>query len=103
VKHIDMKIQDELSFTACLRELAIGESASDRKKMIGDALHGGDDHGDSGCLRGGANEARRMEHAVRTKKRAAAKLEGDNVAGVLGCPADTMHAMVQRSGVWFCR
>src|SRR6266851_268278 len=42
VKHIDMKIQDELSFTACLRELAIGESASDRKKMIGDALHGGD-------------------------------------------------------------
>jgi len=103
VKHIEVKIQDELGFASGMRELAIGESASDRKKMIGDPLHGGDDHGDSGCLDGGTDEARRMEHAVRTKKRAAAKLEGDNVSGLLGCPAGAIHAMVQRGEARFRR
>jgi len=52
--------------------------------MISDALHGGDDHGDAGCLRGGANEACGMEHAFRTEERTAAKLEGDDVPGCLG-------------------
>jgi len=54
--------------------------------MISDALHGGDDHGDAGCLRGGANEACGMEHAFRTEERTAAKLEGDDVPGCLGTP-----------------
>ena len=55
MKHIEVKIQDELGFAAGVREFAIAERASDRKKMIGNAFHGGDDHGDGRCLRGGAN------------------------------------------------
>jgi len=103
MKDIEVKIQDELGFAAGVCELAIGEGASDRKKMIGDPLHGGDDHGDSRYLDGGANEACGVEHAVRTKKRAAAKLESDNVSGLLGCPASAMHSMVQRGEARFCR
>ncbi len=68
VKHIEVEIQEELGFAAGVREFAIGECTSNGKKMIGDALHGGDDHGDAGRLRGGANESRGMEHAVRTEK-----------------------------------
>jgi len=68
------------------------------RKMISDALHGGDDHGDAGCLRGGANEACGMEHAFRTEERTAAKLEGDDVPGLFRYPAGAMHAMAQRRG-----
>jgi len=49
-------------------ELAIGESASNGKEMIGYALHAETTHDDVGCPRGGANEACGMEHAVRTEK-----------------------------------
>jgi hypothetical protein len=98
VKHVEVKVQDELGFAATVREFAIGESASDGKKMISDALHGGDDHGDAGCLRGGANEACGMEHAFRTEERTAAKLEGDDVPGLFRYPAGAMHAMAQRGG-----
>ena len=48
VHRIEVKVQDELSFAAGRGELAIGKSASDGKKMIGDALHGGNDHRDAG-------------------------------------------------------
>jgi len=85
-KHHEVKIHDEFGFAAGMRELAIGESASNRKEMIGYALHGGDDHDDVGCPRGGANEACGMEHAVRTEKRTAAELEGDEVPALLACP-----------------
>jgi len=50
-----VKIQKQLSFAAGMRELAIGERVSDGEKMIGDTLHGGDDHGDAGSFYGGAN------------------------------------------------
>jgi hypothetical protein len=103
MKDIEVKSQDELGLAAGVCELAIGERASDRKKMIGDALHGGDDHGDSRCLDSGANEACGVEHAVRTEKRAAAKLEGDNVSGLLGCPVGAMQAMVRCGGARFRR
>jgi len=101
VEDIEVKVQDKLGFAAGVREFAIGESASDGKKMIGDALHGGDDHGDAGCLRGGANETRSMEHAFRTEERTAAKLESDDVPGLFRYPAGAMHTMVQRSRACF--
>jgi hypothetical protein len=91
VKHIDVKIQKEFSLAAGVHELAIGERVSDGEKMIGDALHGGNDHGDAGSFRGGANEARGVEHAIGAKKRAAAELEGDDVAGLLVLPAYAMR------------
>ena len=84
-----------------MREFAIGERSSNGKKMIGDALHGGDDHGDAGCLSGGANEACSMEHAVRTEKRAAAELEGDDVSVLLVRAAEVMHSLVQLDGASF--
>jgi len=98
VKHVEVKVQDELGFAAGVREFAIGKSPRDGKEVIGDALHGGDDHGDAGCLRGVANEARGMEHAFRAEKRTAAKLEGDDVPGLFTYPAGAMHAMAQRGG-----
>jgi len=55
VKHVEVKIQKQLSFAAGMRELAIGERVSDGEKMIGDTLHGGDDHGDAGSFYGGEN------------------------------------------------
>jgi len=91
VKHAEVKIQKEFGFAAGMREFAINERASDGEKMIGDALHGGDDHGDAGSLRGGANETRGMEHAIGAKKRAAAELEGNDVAGLLVFPAGAKH------------
>jgi hypothetical protein len=60
---------------------------SDGEKMIGDALHGGDDHDDAGSFRGVANKARGVEHTIGTEKRAAAELEGNHVAGLLVLPA----------------
>src|SRR5712671_4900310 len=51
-KHIKVKMQYEFGFAAGMCELAIGKSTGDREKMIGDALHGGDDHGDARCPRG---------------------------------------------------
>jgi hypothetical protein len=101
VKHIEVKIQDELGFAASVGGLAIGESASNGKKMIGDALHGGDNHGDGGRAGSGANKACGMEHAVRTEERAAAELEGDNVPALLAHPPGVMHSIVQRGGAWF--
>jgi hypothetical protein len=101
VKHVEVKVQDELGFAAGVREFGIGKSPSDGKKMIGDALHGGDDYGDAGCLRGGANEACGMEHTAGTEERTAAKLEGDDVPGLFRYPAGAMHAMVQRGRAWF--
>jgi len=55
VKHVEVKIQEQLGFAAGVSELAIGERVSDGEKMIGDALHGRDDHGDAGSFRGGEN------------------------------------------------
>jgi hypothetical protein len=68
VKHIEVQIEDELGFAACMREFAICESASNGQKMIGNALHGGNDDSNTGVLRGGVNEARGMEHALRSEK-----------------------------------
>jgi len=101
VKHIKVKKQDELGCAAGMRELAIGESTSNRKEMIGDALHRGDDHDDAGCPRGGANKTCSMEHAARTEKRTAAELEGDDVPALLARAAGVMHSLVQLSGASF--
>jgi len=67
VKHVEMKIEDELGFTAGVREFAIGESAGNGEKMIGDALHGGNDDDDTGGLRGGVDKTGGMEHAFRAE------------------------------------
>src|SRR5260370_6046456 len=91
VKHIEVKIQNQLGFVAGMRELAARESSGNGKEMVGDALHGGDDHRDIGCLRGGTNQARGVEHAGRTPKRNAAKLDSDVVQGLFGYPAGVMH------------
>src|SRR5437588_11421801 len=74
VKHIEVKIQDELGFMAGVGRFAAGERPRNGKEMVGDALHGGDNHGDIGRSRGGLNKARSMEHAVRAEKRTAAEL-----------------------------
>jgi hypothetical protein len=90
-KHSKVKVQKEFGFAASVREFAVGESVSDGKKMIGDALHGGDDYCDAGNFRGVANEARSVEHAIGAEQRAAAELEGDDMAGLLIFPADAMR------------
>src|SRR5207253_7446311 len=77
-KHIEVNIQDELGFMAGVGKFAAGERSCNGKEMVGDALHGGDNHGDIGRSRGGLNKARSMEHAVRTEKRTAAELESDD-------------------------
>jgi hypothetical protein len=101
VENIEMETEDDFGFAAGVGELAIGEGASDGQKMIGDALHGGDDHGDVGSLRCRANEACGMEHAVRAKKRAAAKLAGEDSWPFLTYPAGVVQAVAQRSGDTF--
>jgi len=76
---IEVEFQEIFDFAAGVDEFSIGESASDGKKMIGDAFHRGDDDGDVRDGRGGADETRGVEHALCTEKRAAAKFEGDDV------------------------
>ncbi len=63
-----MEIEYELGFTAGVRDSATGKSARDGQKMIGDALHSGNDDGDTGGQSGGVNEASGMEHALRSEK-----------------------------------
>jgi len=55
VKHAEVKIQKEFGFAAGIREFAINERVCGGEKTIGDALHGGDNHGDERSLRGDAN------------------------------------------------
>jgi len=102
MQDVKVEIEYELGFTAGVRDSATGKSARDGQKMIGDALHSGNDDGDTGGTSGGVNEARGMEHAARTEKRTAAKLESDDVADLFGFPAGAMHAMAQRGGAGFC-
>jgi len=83
LEDVEVKIQNEFGFAAGVRELAIGESASNGKQMIGDALHGGDDDGDARFLGCGTDETRGVEHAFRAEKRTAAELEGDRVLALL--------------------
>src|SRR5260370_22990286 len=71
VKHIEVKIQNQLGFVAGMRELAARESSGNGKEMVGDALHGGDHHRGIWCLRGGTNAGRGMAAAVRTAQRTA--------------------------------
>src|SRR5690242_11241237 len=87
VKHIEVKIQDELGFMAGVGKFAAGERPRNGKEMVGDALHRGDNHGDIGRPRGGSNKARSMEHAVRAEKRTAAELESDDLRELPGYPA----------------
>jgi len=71
------------------------------RKMISDALQGGDDHGDAGVSRR-RDEACGMEHAFRTEERTAAKLEGRRRSGVvLGTPPAQCTRMAQRRGACF--
>jgi len=87
VKNIEVESQDELGLAARAGQFAIGKSASGGEKMIGDALHRGDDQSDVGCPRGVTNETGGMKHALRTEKRAAAELEGDDVSALMACLA----------------
>jgi hypothetical protein len=94
-------MEQELGFATGVAEFASGKRVSDGEKTVSDALHGGDDDADAGSLRGVANEARGVEHAIGTEQRAAAELEGDNVARLLEDPAGGMHSMVQSGGAAF--
>src|SRR5207244_11068277 len=93
-KHIEVNIQDEHGFMAGVGKFAASERSSNGKEMVGDALHGGDNHGDIGRSRGGSNEACGMEHAVCTEKRTAAELESDDLPNLPGYPASVMHEFV---------
>src|SRR2546423_3016918 len=93
-KHIEVKIQDEFGFMTGVSELAASERPSNRKKMVGDALHCGNNHGDTGQPGGCSNETRRVEHAVRTEKRTAAELESGDLPELPGYPACAMHDFV---------
>src|SRR5436189_276550 len=81
-------------FMAGVAELAARERSRNGKEMVGDALHGGDNHGDIGRSSGGSNEACGMEHAVCTEKRTAAELESDDLPNLPGYPASVMHEFV---------
>ncbi|PYU63146.1 MAG: hypothetical protein DMG56_10560 [Acidobacteria bacterium] len=61
--------------------------------MVGEALHGGDHHGNAGCPPGGENKTCGMEHAVRTEKRTAAEFEGYDVALWLARPTGPMYSL----------
>jgi hypothetical protein len=94
----DFKVegQKSLGFTAGVSEFAVCKGVSDGKKMIGDALHGGDDDGDVGAGCGAADQTRRVEHALRAQQRAAAKLEGHNIQRLGGRRAGAMHGASSR-------
>jgi hypothetical protein len=98
---IEVEFQEIFDFAAGVDEFSIGESASDGKKMIGDAFHRGDDDGDVRDGRGGADETRGVEHALRTEKRAAAEFEGDDVKRSRAAPPGAMIAIDQRGGAAF--
>jgi hypothetical protein len=103
VKHVEVKVQDELGFAAAVREFAIGKSARDGKKMIGDALHRRDDDSDLGGGCGAADETRGVEHPRRTEQRAAAKFEGDDIQRPRANYAGAAIAVRQRCGDTFRR
>src|SRR6266403_1571892 len=98
---IEVEFQEIFDFASGVDEFSIGESASDGKKMIGNAFHRGDDDGDVRNGRGAADETRGVEHALCAEKRAAAKFEGDDVQRLRGDPAGANAAFVQRGGVAF--
>jgi len=75
-------------------KFAAGERSCNGKEMVGDTLHGGDNHGDIGRSRGGLNKARSMEHAVRAEKRTAAELESDDIRELAGHPAGVVNDFV---------
>jgi hypothetical protein len=68
LENVEMQSQEVFEFAAGVSELSPGKSVGDGKKMIGDALHGGDDYGDirGGC--GAADQTRGVEHALRTEQ-----------------------------------
>jgi hypothetical protein len=94
VEHIEVKIQEKLGFVASVGEFTAGKRPRNGKEMVSDALHGGDDHGDTGQPGGGSNEACGMEHAVRTEKRTAAKFEGDDLSRLPAYPASVVNDLV---------
>src|SRR6266581_3405925 len=47
VQDVKMEIQNDSGFLARTSELAIGKGVGDGEQMIGDALHGGNDHGNT--------------------------------------------------------
>src|SRR6266478_6581227 len=98
---IEVERQEVFDFAAGVDEFSIGESAGDGEKMIGDALHGGDDDGDVRDGRGATDETRGMEHALRAEKRASAKFKGDDVQRLRADPAGAYAAFVQRGGAAF--
>ncbi len=69
---------------ASVGEFAVRERPRNGKEMVGDALHGGDNHDDIGRPGGGPNEACGVEHTVRTEKRTAAELERDDLPELPG-------------------
>src|SRR5260370_293125 len=83
MKHIEVKVQDELGFAAGGREFAIGKSARGGKQMIGGALHGGGDHGDGGGLRRGASTDPGSGHSLLSRSRGNrhGRLGGNSLGG----------------------
>jgi hypothetical protein len=87
MQHLEVERQENFDFAAGVSKFSVGQSVRDQKKMIGDTLHGGDDHGDERDSRGAAHETRCVEHALRTEQRAAAEFEGQDVQLRRGHPA----------------
>jgi hypothetical protein len=79
LQDFEVERQESLDFAAGVSELSICKSVGDGKKMIGDALHRGDDYRDIRGGRGAADQTRGVEHTLRAEQRAAAKLEGHNI------------------------
>ena len=94
MEDIEVKIQNKLGFMAGVGELAASERTRNGKEMVGNALHGGDDHGDIGRPGGGSHEARSMEHAVCAEKGTAAELEGNDIPELPAYPACVAHDFV---------
>jgi len=72
---------------------------SDGEQMVGNTLHGGNNHGDARLASGGADKTCGMKHAIRTQQRAAAKLQGDAILTLLLNPAGVAHHI---GGAAFC-
>jgi len=83
VEDVEVKIQNEFGFAAGVRELAIGESASNGKQMIGDALHGGRRRRLTQVLGCGTDGTRGVDMRSAPRSELPPNLEGDRVLALL--------------------
>jgi hypothetical protein len=78
LKDTEMEMDEPFGFITRESELSFSKRMRNGEETIGDTLHGGDHDDEASILRGGANQTRGVQHALRAEERAAAKLQGDD-------------------------